>query len=141
MVPQLAPSRVLAALLLPLLWYQAQAPCPYHRRPNRPAQGCPAAAPPPSTSLATSEGALTAAAAAAAASASSTAAATWMGQVPHASDASDPLVQLNNLFHSQYTASGVAVRPPVYIIIEVCTVLVEELGRVSSLCVCVRVLV
>ena len=122
MVPQLAPSRVLAALLLPLLWYQAQAPCPYHRRPNRPAQGCPAAAPPPSTSLATSEGALTAAAAAAAASASSTAAATWMGQVPHASDASDPLVQLNNLFHSQYTASGVAVRPPVYIIIEVCTV-------------------
>jgi hypothetical protein len=43
-----------------------------------------------------------------------------MGQVPHASDASDPLVQLNNLFHSQYTASGVAVRPPVYIIIEVC---------------------
>ena len=64
-----------------------------------------------------------------------------MGQVPHASDASDPLVQLNNLFHSQYTASGVAVRPPVYIIIEVCTVLVEELGRVSSLCVCVRVLV
>ena len=116
----LAPSRLLAALLLPLLWYQAHAPCPYHRRPNRPAQGCPAAAPPPSTSLATSEGALTAAAAAAAASASSTAAATWMGQVPHASDASDPLVQLNNLFHSQYTASGVAVRPPVYIIIEVC---------------------
>ena len=57
----------------------------------------------------------------------------WEGQIPMASNTSDPLVVFNNLFHTVYSNVGVDVRPdPVILVVRgLCTVCV-----CVWLCVC-----
>ena len=62
----------------------------------------------------------------------------WEGQIPMASNTSDPLVVFNNLFHTVYSNVGVDVRPdPVILVVRgLCAICVCVCG-----CVCVPVCV
>ena len=70
----------------------------------------------------------------------------WEGQIPMASNTSDPLVVFNNLFHTVYSNVGVDVRPdPVILVVRgLCTVCVCVWLCVCgcvAVCVCVCVCV